>query len=140
MRASNPAGGFGGTNLDGMWQAVEELRSRFEKRVGKRAGKGEVRAAVLALLAEQPMHGYQIARALEKRSDGTFQFKEGLIYPRLHQMEQEDLLRSQWEGEAGGRRRKVYLPTAAGKRRLAEELKQWQSFIASMEQLLGRPG
>jgi DNA-binding PadR family transcriptional regulator len=103
--------------------------------------KGTTTLAILKLLVDTgaPMHGYQIARALESRSEGTFQFKEGLIYPRLHQMEQADLLRSQWEGD-GGRRRKVYLPTAEGKRRLAEELKQWQSFIAGMEQLLGLPG
>jgi DNA-binding PadR family transcriptional regulator len=100
--------------------------------------KGTTTLAILKLLVDigEPMHGYQIARALENRSDGTFQFKEGLIYPRLHQMEQEDLLRSEWEGEVGGRRRKVYLPTAEGKRRLSEELKQWQSFIAGMEHLL----
>jgi hypothetical protein len=55
MRGSYPAYGFGGTNIDGLWQAVDELRSRFEKRAGTRAGKGEVRAAVLALLAERPM-------------------------------------------------------------------------------------
>jgi DNA-binding PadR family transcriptional regulator len=104
--------------------------------------KGTTSLAILKLLVDagEPMHGYQIARALEKRSDGTFPFKEGLIYPRLHQMEQAELLRSQWEGEAGGRRRKVYLPTAEGKRRLADELKQWQSFIASMDHLLGLSG
>ena len=86
------------------------------------------------------MHGYQIARALESRSQGSFQFKEGLIYPRLHQMEHEGLLRSEWEGADGGRRRKVYVPTAEGKQRLAEELKQWRSFLLSMEQLLGLSG
>jgi PadR family transcriptional regulator PadR len=101
--------------------------------------KGTTTLAILKLLidAEAPMHGYQIARALESRSQGSFQFKEGLLYPRLHQMEHAGLLRSAWEGEAGGRRRKVYQPTTEGKQRLAEELTQWQSFKLSMEQLLG---
>lgn len=101
--------------------------------------KGTTTLAVLKLLvdADEPMHGYQIARALESRSQGSFQFKEGLIYPRLHQMEHEGLLRSEWEGEPGTRRRKVYLPTTAGRARLADELKQWQTFLVSMEQLLG---
>ena len=40
MRNSYPAGGFGGRNIDGMWQAMEELRSRFEKRVGHPRGPG----------------------------------------------------------------------------------------------------
>ncbi len=101
--------------------------------------KGTTTLAVLKLLVDtaEPMHGYQIARALESRSRGSFQFKEGLIYPRLHQMEHEGLLKSEWEGERGSRRRKVYAPTADGKRRLAQELKQWEAFSQSMEQLLG---
>ncbi len=101
--------------------------------------KGTTTLAILKLLADsgKPMHGYQIARALESRSRGSFQFKEGLIYPRLHQLEREGLLKSEWEGERGSRRRKVYVPTAAGKRRLADELKQWQAFSLSMDLLLG---
>ena len=104
--------------------------------------KGTTTLAILKLLldAGEPMHGYQIARALEERSQGAFQFKEGLLYPRLHQMEREELLRSEWQGPAGGRRRKVYVPTDAGRRRVADEIEQWQSFRESMEQLLGLPG
>jgi DNA-binding PadR family transcriptional regulator len=104
--------------------------------------KGTTTLAILKLLidAGEPMHGYQIARALERRSQGSFQFKEGLIYPRLHQLEHDGLLRSEWEGEPGSRRRKVYLPTSEGKQRLADELKQWQEFLLSMDQLLGLTG
>ena len=104
--------------------------------------KGTTTLAILKLLIDtgEPMHGYQIARALENRSRGSFQFKEGLIYPRLHQMEREGLLRSEWEGDSGTRRRKVYLPTAEGKQRLAEELKQWQAFSITMDRLLGLSG
>lgn len=101
--------------------------------------KGTTTLAILKLLSDsgEPMHGYQIARALESRSRGSFQFKEGLIYPRLHQMERDGLVRSEWEGKRGTRRRKVYAPTAEGKRRLAQELEQWQVFSLSMEHLLG---
>ena len=104
--------------------------------------KGTTTLAILKLLidAGEPMHGYQIARALERRSQGSFQFKEGLLYPRLHQMEREGLVRSEWEGEQGSRRRKVYMPTADGRQRLAEELKRWQAFRLSMEQMLGLSG
>lgn len=104
--------------------------------------KGTTTLAILKLLSDtgEPMHGYQIARALESRSLGSFQFKEGLVYPRLHQMEREGLLRSEWEGKRGSRRRKVYAPTAEGKQRLAEELEQWQAFNVSMGRLLGLSG
>lgn len=101
--------------------------------------KGTTTLAILKLLADTgaPMHGYQIARALESRSRGSFIFKEGLIYPRLHQMEHDGLVRSEWEGERGTRRRKVYLPTAQGKRQLKQELEQWRNFSVSMDRLLG---
>lgn len=104
--------------------------------------KGTTALAILKLLADQneAMHGYQIARALEERSHGSFQFKEGLIYPRLHQMEREGLLHSKWEGKRGTRRRKVYLPTDEGRQRLTDELKQWQAFNLSMARLLGISG
>ena len=92
MRNSYPAGGFGGANLDGMFQAVEELRSRFEKRSGTRAGRGEVRAAVLALLAEAPMHGYQIIQELATRSDGAWTPSAGSVYPTLQLLADEGLV------------------------------------------------
>ncbi len=104
--------------------------------------KGTTTLAILKLLVDtgEPMHGYQIARTLETRSLGSFQFKEGLIYPRLHQMEREGLVRCEWEGKRGGRRRKMYLLTHEGKRKMTEELKQWQAFNVSMDRLLGLTG
>lgn len=102
--------------------------------------KGTTALAVLKLLCDvgEPMHGYQIIRELEARSQGAFPFKEGLIYPRLHQMEQDGLLQSQWVGEPGTRRRKVYTVTPKGRRQLQRELEQWEVFSHGMGRLLGR--
>ncbi|MHC6230776.1 PadR family transcriptional regulator [Arthrobacter sp. MMS24-T111] len=114
MRGSNPAGGFGGNNLDGMWQAVEEFRSRFEKRAGTRAGKGEVRAAILALLAEQPMHGYQVIHEIEERSGGSWKPSAGSVYPTLQLLADEGSIRAE---ESNGR--KIYSLTDAGREEAA---------------------
>jgi hypothetical protein len=110
MRNSYPAGGFRGSNIDGMWQAVEELRSRFEKRAGSRAGRGEVRAAVLALLAERPMHGYQIIREIEERSGGSWKPSAGSVYPTLQLLADEGFITAE---ESNGR--KIYSLTEAGR-------------------------
>jgi hypothetical protein len=110
MRSSYPAGGFRGNNVDSMWQAVEELRSRFEKRTGSRAGRGEVRSAVLALLAERPMHGYQIIREIEERSGGSWKPSAGSVYPTLQLLADEGLIRAE---ESNGR--KIYSLTDAGR-------------------------
>jgi DNA-binding PadR family transcriptional regulator len=63
-----------------MWDAMENLRASFEQRTGPRMGRGDVRAAVLALLAEQPMHGYQIIQEIEQRSDGAWKPSAGSVY------------------------------------------------------------
>ena len=101
--------------------------------------KGTTTLAILKLLADvgEPMHGYQLIRELEARSGGLLQFKEGLIYPRLHQMEREGLLEGRWEGKPGTRRRKLYAITEKGLRRLEAELSQWEAFRQGMNLLLG---
>jgi len=114
MRNSYSAGGFGGPGIDGMWQAVEDLRSRFEKRSGTRAGRGEVRSAVLALLAERPMHGYQIIREIEERSKGSWKPSAGSVYPTLQLLADEGFIRAE---ESNGR--KIYSLTEAGREDVA---------------------
>jgi len=101
--------------------------------------RGTTTLTILKLLmdAEEPLHGYRMIQELEKRSRGIFQFNEGLIYPRLHQMEHDGLLRSQWEGEPGTRRRKVYVVTDKGQRQLEAEMEQWRTFRRAMRLLLG---
>jgi DNA-binding PadR family transcriptional regulator len=114
MRNSYPAGGFGGPNIDSMWQAVEELRSRFEKRSGTRAGRGEVRSAILALLAERPMHGYQIIGEIEERSRGSWKPSAGSVYPTLQLLADEGFISAE---ESNGR--KIYSLTEAGREEVA---------------------
>ncbi len=74
-----------------------------------RAGRGDIRAAILALLAEQPMHGYQIMRELSDRSGGAWRISPGSVYPTLSQLEDEELVRAE---QQGGKR--VFSLTEAG--------------------------
>jgi DNA-binding PadR family transcriptional regulator len=69
---------------------------------GPRAKRGDVRAAALALLAEEPMNGYQIIQAISERSDGVWRPSPGSVYPALQQLEDEGLIRA--EAAEGGRR------------------------------------
>jgi DNA-binding PadR family transcriptional regulator len=74
---------------------------------------GEVRLALLSLLAEAPKHGYQLMKDLEERSGGLYHASAGAIYPTLQQLEDEDLVKvSQEEGK------RVYRVTEAGKKEL----------------------
>lgn len=62
------------------------------RRGGRRGGRGDVRAAVLLLLDERPMHGYQLIQEIGERSDGGWTPSPGSIYPSLQQLEDEGLL------------------------------------------------
>jgi DNA-binding PadR family transcriptional regulator len=68
---------------------------------GRTARRGDVRASILALLAERPMHGYQVIQELETRSEGRWRPSAGSVYPTLQQLEDEGLVRSE---ERDGRR------------------------------------
>lgn len=116
MSGSFPAGGFGAANpAEGMWQVMEQLRSTFEKRAGSRMGRGDVRAAVLALLSETPMHGYQIIREIEERSGGSWKPSAGSVYPTLQLLSDEGLINAE---ESNGR--KTYSLTEEGREVAAE--------------------
>jgi DNA-binding PadR family transcriptional regulator len=95
-RPGFPPGPPGPTS--GPWFAEPGRRGRR----GSRARRGDVRAAALALLAEEPMNGYQIIQAISERSDGVWRASPGSVYPALQQLEDEGLIRA--EAGEGGRR------------------------------------
>ena len=66
-----------------------------------RAKRGDVRAAVLALLGERPMHGYEMIRELDERTNGLWKPSPGSVYPTLALLEDEALISSE---EANGRK------------------------------------
>ena len=75
---------------------------RGQHRHGGRARRGDVRAAILALLAERPMHGYEVIRELGERTGGVWQPSPGSVYPTLQMLEDEGLVSVE---EADGRKR-----------------------------------
>lgn len=83
---------------------------------------------ILATLRSGPHHGYQLALELEERSHGAFQFKHGTLYPILHRLEGEGLIRGDWLDETSRRKRKRYEITPQGRRWLEEETMAWREF------------
>jgi DNA-binding PadR family transcriptional regulator len=77
---------------------------------GAKARRGDVRAALLLLLAERPQNGYQLIQEIERRTDGFWKPSPGSVYPSLQQLEDEGLVRAQ---EQEGRR--TYTLTDAGR-------------------------
>jgi DNA-binding PadR family transcriptional regulator len=95
----------------GLWEAMEQLRDSFiPKTGGTRMQRGDVRSAVLALLLEQPMHGYQIINEIGERSGGSWKPSPGSVYPTLQMLTDEGLVKAE---ESGGR--KTYSLTDEGR-------------------------
>lgn len=90
-------------------QTIEDLGGQFKRNVDMRMRKGDVRSAVLRLLGESPMHGYQIIHEIEERSGGAWKPSPGSVYPTLQMLVDEGLLESK---ESKGRR--TYSLTATG--------------------------
>jgi PadR family transcriptional regulator PadR len=99
--------------------------------------KGNTLTLILSLLEEQPMYGFQISREVERRSEGTLRFREGLLYPALHQLEKEGLVESEWKVSTQGPRRKYYRLTMKGTRQADRLRKKWTAFAGAVNQVLG---
>jgi PadR family transcriptional regulator PadR len=97
---------------------------------------GSTAVMVLRLLAEKPMYGYQIVKELQRRSEGYFELEQGTLYPTLHRLENDGLVRSQWEVIAEGPSRKYYHITKQGQLELEKSAQQWSDFSRHLLKLL----
>lgn len=97
--------------------------------------KGHLDALLLAVLADADAHGYAVIEALRRRSGGLFDLPTGTIYPALHRLQRTGLITSRWE-DAGGRRRRVYTLTDAGRQALHAERTGWTEFSTAVSRLL----
>lgn len=93
---------------------------------------------VLSTLRDDAKHGYQIALDVETDSNGLFRFRHGTLYPILHRLEGEGLIKGSWSTD-GGRRRKVYGLTPAGRRHLAGRTSRVQEIVSGLMALLRGP-
>lgn len=91
---------------------------------------------ILRLLSEREMYGYELAKAVQALTRRRIHLGEGLLYPLLHGLEEQRLLRSRRE-TVSGRPRVYYRTTASGKRRLATLLGRWREASAAVNAALG---
>src|SRR5207245_8028260 len=92
---------------------------------------------VLRTLVRQPLHGYEIAKAINTSSTEALDIGFGSLYPSLRRLEMKGWIDSRWERSELNRRAKVYRLTAAGKKRLKDEHSQWLDFAAAIARVMG---
>jgi PadR family transcriptional regulator PadR len=95
-----------------------------------------VEMLILEVAVQGATYGYEITQTVAERSRGYFELKEGSLYPALHRLEQQKLLRAFWRA-ADGRRRKYYELTDAGRADLVARKRSWSTFAAGVNGVLG---
>ena len=101
------------------------------------AKKGSAEVLILALVEERGLHGYDIAKQIEERSDGTIRFTLASLYATLYRLEDRGWIRGRWVEKAGQRRRCYYRITDAGRRVLAAQREDWGRFVAALGRVAG---
>ncbi|MCP2341069.1 PadR family transcriptional regulator [Actinomadura rupiterrae] len=98
--------------------------------------RGHLDALILAVLENEPLHGYAIMEKLRESSSGNIDLPTGTFYPAFRRLERLGYVRSAWS-TVGGRRRRTYRITNAGRRALDGERSAWRSFSSVIGGILG---
>jgi transcriptional regulator len=98
--------------------------------------QGTLDLLILKALALTELHGLGISHRIAQVTGGTFQVKPGSLFPALHRMEEAGWLSSAWGESESNRRAKFYRLTAAGRRQLQAETKQWNTIALAIANAL----
>ena len=105
--------------------------------ISRTLASASLKPMVLAILEHEAEYGYRIIQRIQDLSGGDIEWTTGTLYPFLHGLENEGLVRGYWETVENAPRRKYYALTPAGKKAAAFERKQWIRVNAMLSQLWG---
>ena len=98
--------------------------------------KGTLDLLVLRTLKRGALHGYGVAQRIEELTEGAFHVQAGSLFPALYRLEREGYLDATWSDTENNRRAKYYALTAAGRRKLGEEMRNWTRVADGIARLL----
>jgi transcriptional regulator len=98
--------------------------------------QGTLDLLILKALGPTEMHGLGISQRISQITDGTFEVKPGSLFPALHRMQEAGWLASAWGESENNRRAKFYRVTAAGRRQLQTERRQWETIALAIGRAL----
>ena len=101
--------------------------------------RGSLDLMVLSVLAEGSQYGYSIQKRINTASLGKVKLPAGTLYPLLHRLETDKLIKCRWD-DSTGRKRKWYDLTAKGKKRLSAQASQWRQYAECVSSLIGGAG
>ena len=93
---------------------------------------------ILQTLTIQPMHGYAIGKHIGDRSQDVLRVEQGSLYPALERLLAKGLVTAKWGESPTGRKARYYTITAAGRRKLGQEISAFDNVLVAIERVLGR--
>ena len=100
--------------------------------------RGTLDMLILRTLLMAPAHGHQIAKHIQRSTDGVLQVEHGSLYPALHRLERKGWLTAKWENRDGRRQLKYYRLSPAGRKQLAVEEAKWQRLVFAIARVDAR--
>jgi PadR family transcriptional regulator PadR len=101
--------------------------------------QGTLDMLVMRAVADEALHGYALVHRLRLISGDRLQIPQGSLYPALHRLENQGMLKSSWAPTATGRDAKFYKLTAKGRKRLDAEVAEWKELSTAIALVLGAP-
>lgn len=99
--------------------------------------KGSAELLILSLVEDQPRHGYDIGKLIERRSDGKLHFHVASLYPLLYRLENRGWIQGRWVEKANQRRRRYYRLTGQGQKVLEQQRRSWRQFVEAVGRVTG---
>jgi len=103
----------------------------------KELRKGSAETIILALLDERDRHGYELAKLIDRRSDGALRLHVASLYPMLYRLERRGWIEGRWVEKAGERRRRFYRLTTEGRQVLRRQRSFWHEFVEALDRVAG---
>jgi DNA-binding PadR family transcriptional regulator len=139
LRAAGAFGGWGGAAGENFGWDEEGGGRRGRGPRGRMFGSGELRLILLKLIADEPRHGYQLIKAIEELTQGTYAPSPGVVYPTLSLLAEEGAVVETANGTGGEGSRKAFAVTAQGQAELTEKAADIDRIVARLtEQAEGR--
>ena len=99
--------------------------------------KGSAELLILSLVEDQPRHGYDIGKLIDRRSDGKLHFHVASLYPLLYRLENRGWIQGRWVEKANQRRRRYYRLTGQGQKVLEQQRRSWRQFVEAVGRVTG---
>jgi PadR family transcriptional regulator PadR len=98
--------------------------------------QGTLDLLVLSTLAGGTLHGYGIANAVRRRTEGDLAIEDAALYQALHRLDRQGVVEAEWRPSENNRRARYYTLTPAGRKRLREEAAHWRRYARAIEAVL----